>query len=317
MTPADGGVGVEVHSVRFRYGPRRGWALDDVSFEVPAGRVLGLVGPNGSGKTTLYRLLLGLAAPTDGRVLIDGRSPAAFRTQCGIGYLPEQVRLPGAARVSELAALMARLAGLGGAQARAATGALVEVLALGDKVDEMIAALSHGYRQRVGLLSVLLGDPPLLLLDEPANGLDPASVGLLRSLLRRLRRAGCTVLVSSHNLLELERVCDDMLILSEGRLLGRVSREELLARPDIWVVLLQPERPTPMPMAEASRVVHGAVRLAADEVAFPASDRARAFADAVEREGGSVERIERRPFDLEYLFHLRVQQGVESSAAGR
>lgn len=317
MTEADGGVRVEVQSLRFRYGPRRGWALDDVSFEVPGGRVLGLVGPNGSGKTTLYRLLLGLAAPSDGRVSIDGRPPAAFRTRWGIGYLPEQVRLPGAARVSELAALMARFAGLGGAQARAAIGTLIEILGLGGKADEKIAALSHGYRQRVGLLVVLLGDPPLLLFDEPANGLDPASVGLLRSLLRRLRRAGRTVLVSSHNLLELERVCDDMLILSEGRLLGRISREELLARPDIWVVLLRPEPPTPTPTAAADQVVQGAVRLAADEVAFPARDRARAFADTVEKEGGSVERIERRPFDLEYLFHLRVQQGAESPAADR
>ncbi len=317
MTPADGGVRVEVQNVRFRYGPRRGWALDDVSFEVPAGRILGLVGPNGSGKTTLYRLLLGLAAPSDGHVLIDGRPPAAFRTRRGIGYLPEQVRLPGAARVSELAALMARLAGLGGAQARAATGALVEILALGGKVDEKIAALSHGYRQRVGLLAVLLGDPPLLLFDEPANGLDPASVGLLRSLLRRLRRAGRTVLVSSHNLLELERVCDDMLIFREGRMLGRISREELLARPDIWIVMMRPEQPTSTPTAAAGEVVQGAVRLAADEVAFPSRDRARAFADAVERQGGWVERIERRPFDLEYLFHLRVQQGRDSPSAGR
>ncbi len=317
MTQTDGGVRVDVYDVRFRYGSRRGWALDDVSFEVAAGRVIGLAGPNGSGKTTLYRLLLGLTSPTRGRVALDGQAPATYRTQRGIGYLPEQLRLPGAARVSELASLMARLAGLGRERALSATAALVEILALGGVIDAQIATLSHGYRQRVGLLAVLLGDPRLLLLDEPANGLDPASVGILRTLLRRLRRAGRTVFISSHNLLQLERVCDDMLILSEGRLLGRISRRELAARPDVWVVLVRSEGSTPTPGAEASPLERGAVRLAADEVAFPNREMARAFANAVQREGGSVERIERRPFDLEYLFHLRVQQGREVPEAGR
>ncbi len=317
MTQTDGGAWVEVRNVRYRYGPRRGWALDGISFEVPAGRVLGLVGPNGSGKTTLYRLLLGLTSPTDGQLAIDGQPPAAYRTRRGIGYLPEQVRLPGAVRVSELGVLMARLAGLDALQARSSTAALVEVLALGDKVDARIATLSHGYRQRVGLLAVLLGDPRLLLLDEPANGLDPASVGLLRSLLRRLRRAGRTVFISSHNLLELERVCDDMLILSEGRLLGRISREELAARPDIWVVLVRSQPSASTTGAEASLIEQRALRLAADEVAFPSREAARAYADAVQREGGSVERVERRPFDLECLFHLQVQQGREALEADR
>lgn len=308
MTELGVGTRVEVRNVCYRYGPRRVWALDDISFEVAAGRVLGLVGPNGSGKTTLYRLLLGLTSPTEGSVAIDGQAPAAYRTRWGIGYLAEQVRLPGAARVSELATLMAGLAGLRGERARGAIATLLETLALENKVEAQIATLSHGYRQRVGLLAVLIGNPRLLLLDEPANGLDPASVGILRTLLRRLRRAGRTVFVSSHNLLELERVCDEMLILSEGRLQGRISRRELEAQPDIWVVLLGAEPLTSTLGAEARRLEHGGVRLSADEVAFPNRDAARAFAATVQREGGSVERVERRPFDLEYLFHLRVQQ---------
>ncbi len=155
---------------------------------------------------------------------------------------------------------------------------------------------------------MLLGSPRLLLLDEPANGLDPASVGILRTLLRRLRRAGRTVFVSSHNLLELERVCDEVFILSEGRLQGRISRRELAAQPDIWVVLVRTERLTSPLAVEAPPLEQGAVRLAADEVAFPNREMARAFAATVQREGGSVERLERRPFDLEYLFHLRVQR---------
>ncbi len=298
---------VEVEAVRYRYGPGMVWALDGVSFQIGQGGVLGLVGPNGSGKTTLYRLLLGFIGPGEGRIAVGGRAPRVYRVQRGIGYLPEQVRLPGAVRIHEFAVLMARLAGLRGEGARSAIGTLVQILALQDKIDSRIASLSHGYRQRVGLLAVLLGGPELLLLDEPATGLDPASVGVLRTVLRALRRRGRTVIVSSHNLLELERVCDEVLILREGQLLGRAGRDELVRRPDIWIVQLDVERlPNSSPL-DARRIELGGVRLAADEVAFTDREAARTFATAVRVGGGSVERVERRRFDLEFFFHSLVQ----------
>jgi ABC-type multidrug transport system ATPase subunit len=297
---------IEVEKARYRYGTGD-WALDNISFKVDSGVVLGLVGPNGSGKTTLYRLVLGLMRPQEGRVEVAGAAPAAHRRRFGIGYLPEQVKLPGNVRVRELAVLMARLAGLSGLQLSGAIDRLMGTLAIEETADALVGTLSHGYRQRVGLLAALLGDPDLLLFDEPANGLDPASIGVLRSVLRALKRKGRTVIVSSHNLLELERVCDEVLILSQGRLLGRTSRQELALHTDVWVVQLGVESEAALSRAQGLYTELEGVQLAADEVAFIDELAARRFAERVEAGGGGTEAIERRPFDLEYLFHSLVQ----------
>jgi len=315
MSLPDGHPLIEVENLSYRY--RRGGhaALQRLSFAVERGRVVGLVGPNGSGKTTLYRLILGFVRPREGRVAVGGTDPAAYRRTRGIGYLPEQVSLPGNVRVRELALLIARLAGLRGREVRRAIDCYMDRLALGGWADAVVGTLSHGYRQRVGLLAALLGDPELLLLDEPANGLDPASVGILRSVIRGLKRRGRTVVVSSHNLLELERLCDELLILGHGRLLGRSSRDELAERSAIWVVLLGTGRAGVCARAETLCPEFGGILLAADEAAFGDARSARAFATRVEAAGGSVESIERRPFDLEYLFHSLVQNDAPGDKA--
>ncbi len=304
---------VDVRGVRFRYRTAKQWALDDVSLQAKKGVVLGIVGPNGSGKTTLYRLILGLTRPNTGAILVSGTAPAAYRAAHGIGYLPEQVRLPGNVRVAEFAEFMARLAGLNGDDRRRAIERLMAFLGIADTSGEMIGTLSHGFRQRVGVLAALLGQPDLLLFDEPANGLDPESVAILRSLLRGLRRQGRTVIVSSHNLLELERLCDEVVILRQGRLLGHFSRSQLVTQPDNWVVQLGQGS-----IAASAETIglgpgSGGVRLAADEVVFAREEAAREFAARSRAAGQTVEAIERRPFDLEYLFHSLVQ-GQETEA---
>jgi len=295
--------------VRYRYRRAPVWALDNISVQIERGRVVGLVGPNGSGKTTLYRLILGFMPPQQGRVQVAGMAPAVYRKTQGIAYLPEQVRLPGRVRIGEFAVLMGRLAGLQGSVLSGTIDGLIRTLVLEDKADALIGALSHGYRQRVGLLAALLGDPELLLFDEPANGLDPSSVAVLRSLLRALKRRGRTVVVSSHNLLELERVCDDVLVLRHGELLGRWSQEEIEGRPDVWVVQMTPGAVAVGRRSEAVCTALGGVRMAVDEVAFADEQAARSWAERVTVAGdGTVESIERRRCDLEYLFHSLVQK---------
>jgi ABC-2 type transport system ATP-binding protein len=306
---------VELDGLRFRYRSADGWAVDDLTFTIQRGTVLGLIGPNGSGKTTLLRLLLGFLRPAAGRVSIGGRTPSDYRTGCGVGYLPEQVRMPGNVRVREFAILMARLAGLSASAIEPKLGRLMQGLALAEKPDSLIGVLSHGYRQRVGLLAALLGEPELVLLDEPANGLDPSSMGVLRSVLRALKRRGRTVVVSSHNLLELERVCDEILILREGRLLELCSRESLVARPDVWVVQLRALRKLEGGCVDGLCARLGGVRLANDEAGFTDGRRAREFARRVREAGAAVETIERRAFDLEYLFHSLLQR--QSSNGGK
>ncbi|UCC72843.1 MAG: ABC transporter ATP-binding protein [Gemmatimonadota bacterium] len=307
MSRVDGRGLVEAEDLHYRYPSGREPALDGLSLRIDRGRVIGLVGPNGSGKTTLYRTLVGFVRQQGGRVVVDGLDPAAYRRSRGIGYLPEQVRLPGNVRVDEFIVLMGRLAGLHGGQMSDAIERLMQVLDIGRAADALVKTLSHGYRQRVGLLAALLGDPELLLLDEPANGLDPVSVGILRSVLRSLKRDGRTVVVSSHNLLELERVCDEILVLRCGRLLGQISCEELTRRPDIWVVQLIAEGRDVPPTFEMACRELGGVRLAADEVAFDDERCARICKRWTENAGGTVEAVEQRRFDLEYLFHSLVQ----------
>lgn len=299
---------VELDGLRFRYRSADGWAIDDLTFTIQRGTVLGLIGPNGSGKTTLFRLLLGFLLPAAGRVSIGGRTPSDYRTGCGVGYLPEQVRMPGNVRVREFAILMARLAGLPVSSIEPMLERLMQGLALAEKSDSLIGQLSHGYRERVGLLAALLGESEFVLLDEPANGLDPSSMGVLRSVLRALKRRGRTVIVSSHNLLELEKICDEIVILSEGRLLGRCTRESLVARPDVWVVQLRALRKLESGCMDGLCAKLDGVRLATDEAGFTDGRRAREFARRVSAAGAAVETIERRTFDLEYLFHSLLQK---------
>ena len=147
MTDSESRRFVEVDSLRYRYRSARSWALDEISFQAERGLVLGLVGPNGSGKTTLFRLILGFMLPESGRVSVGGEEPAAYRTSCGVGYLPEQVRLPGNVRVRELAVLMGRLAGLRGIELDGAIDRHMSILAIEEKADALVSSLSHGYRR--------------------------------------------------------------------------------------------------------------------------------------------------------------------------
>ncbi len=293
---------LELRDVSYRYDRYGPWALDGISFRVGRGVVLGIVGPNGSGKTTLFRLILGFMAPRQGQVRIGGWPARGFRTKRGIGYVPEQVRLPPTVRVRKLAGLAGSLAGLSKAEFNEASERLLSELGLEAKADARVGTLSHGYRQRVGLLIALMGDPELLMLDEPANGLDPGSNGMLRSVLRGLKRQGRTLIVSSHNLLELERVYDEVLVLSGGRRLGSISKAELTRKSDVWVVQLRAASMRAAELAAVCGELDG-VLLAVDEAAFTDQDCAHSFADRIAAAGGSVESIEPRPFDLEYLFH--------------
>jgi ABC-2 type transport system ATP-binding protein len=201
------------------YGPRL--AVHDVSFDVEAGEVMGLLGPNGSGKTTVLRMIAGYLRPSAGTLRLAGLDtidgPLESRRQ--IGYVPEEAPLYDWMKVDELLAFMGRLKGLGGATLHAAERAVVERLALGDVRRLPVGKLSRGYRQRVAVAQALLSDPPILVFDEPTNGLDPHQIIEVRELIRSLAGSH-TILVASHILHEMERVADRVAILLGGRLLA-------------------------------------------------------------------------------------------------
>jgi len=201
------------------FGPRL--AVDHVSLQVEAGEVMGLLGPNGSGKTTILRILTGYLLPSSGTARIADLDvvDSALAARAQVGYVPEDVPLYGWMRVREFLGFMARLRGLGGRAATRAVEAVIERLDLGGVRRLLIGKLSRGYRQRVAIAQALLGNPALLILDEPTNGLDPRQIIEMRGHIRALAGER-TVLVTSHILGEIERVADRAAILLEGRLLG-------------------------------------------------------------------------------------------------
>jgi ABC-2 type transport system ATP-binding protein len=216
---------IEVHGLTKRYG--RVTAVDDLSFTLCPGRVTGFVGATGAGKSTTIRMLLGLARPTAGTATVDGRRYASLADPLRhVGALVDpQVFHPGRTGRDALR-VIGRAARIPASRADAVLG-LVELTGAAHR---RVRGYSTGMRQRLAIAAALLGDPHTLVLDEPANGLDPEGVHWLRGLLRAHAAQGRTVLVSSHLLAELAQTIDDVIIISRGRLVTHEPMSGLLAR---------------------------------------------------------------------------------------
>jgi ABC-2 type transport system ATP-binding protein len=211
-------VVVAADALTKRYGNRT--VVNDVSFDVRAGEVVGLLGPNGSGKSTILRILTGYLVPTAGSARVGGFDVVAQSraARSCVGYVPEDVPLYPHMRVDESLSFMGRMRGLDGKALAHAIDAACDRLGLRTVRDLAITKLSRGYRQRVAIAQSVLHRPQLLVLDEPTNGLDPRQIIELRGLVRDLART-CAVLVTSHVLSEIERVAHRVAILMDGRLL--------------------------------------------------------------------------------------------------
>jgi ABC-2 type transport system ATP-binding protein len=210
-------VAFELAAVSKQYAGRR-VALAGVDLVVPAGTALGMLGPNGAGKTTALKRLLGFTRPSRGAARLRGPDPYDAAARIGVGYLPERLALPSAMTLRAFLTLHARLIGLSGGGAARAVEAVADTTGVRDRLGERLASLSKGLAQRVGFASALLGDPAVLVLDEPTSGLDPLGVRDARDWIQAARDRGATVLVCSHVLSEVERTCDQVVILNEGRI---------------------------------------------------------------------------------------------------
>ncbi len=210
-------------AVSKRYGATE--ALRGIDLEVQEGELLGLLGPNGAGKSTLVKIACGLVRPSGGGVRVCGAPAGSPGARRALGYLAELFRFPGWATADELLVLHQRLAGSrGGAGER---GELLSLVGLAEARDRRVDTMSKGMQQRLGLAQALVGRPPLLLLDEPTSALDPAGRRTVRALLEELRRRGVAVLLNTHLLSEVERVCDRVAIIDRGRLVAAGTPDEL------------------------------------------------------------------------------------------
>ncbi|MFC4000094.1 ABC transporter ATP-binding protein [Prauserella oleivorans] len=218
---------LRISTISRSFGDHR--VLDDVSFDVEPGRMTGFLGANGAGKTTTMRIILGVLAPDSGSVTWNGK-PVTQSVRQRFGYMPEERGLYPKMKVAEQIAWFGRLHGLSAAKATSNTEKLLEQLELAERADDKLEALSLGNQQRAQVAAALVHDPTLLILDEPFSGLDPIAVETVLRVLRERAADGVPVLFSSHQLAVVERLCDDLVIISGGRITASGGREELRER---------------------------------------------------------------------------------------
>jgi ABC-2 type transport system ATP-binding protein len=236
-----GASGIAVRGLTKRFG--RVVAVNDLSFDVLPGRVTGFLGPNGAGKTTTLRMLLGLVVPTSGTALVDGAPYRALRDPARrVGAVLEASGF----HPARSARNALRVVAAAGAIPRSRVDEVLTMVGLGDDAGRSVGGFSLGMRQRLELARALLGDPDVLVLDEPANGLDPQGIAWLRGFLRWYAAQGRIVLISSHLLAEAEQTLDDVIVLSAGRLAaqGPVSTlAQMMGRPpEVRVRTPEPDR---------------------------------------------------------------------------
>ena len=223
-------IAIAIQNLSHRYGSVV--AVDHLSLEIPEGAVYGLIGPNGAGKTTTIRSICTLLVPTSGDVLVQGLSIRrdARSIRPALGYMPDNFGLYDELRVWEYLDFFARCYAIAPAVRATTIPEVLELVDLSGKHDAYVAGLSRGMRQRLAIARTLLHDPSILILDEPAAGLDPRARIELRELLRELRRLGKTILLSSHILSDLAEICTHVAIVDRGRLVVDGPLSEVLSR---------------------------------------------------------------------------------------
>lgn len=214
---------IELKNVTKKYGDFK--ALDDVSFKIEKGEIVGFLGQNGAGKTTTMKIITGLIEPTEGQVLINDE-PIGKKNKTKIGFMPENTPLYDSLTVKEFISFMAEIKGLKRADKKKEVDSLISKLNLQGVENKVIKNLSKGYKQRVSLAGVLVGDPEVLILDEPNVGLDPKQIIEVRNLITSLK-GDHTILLSSHILTEINQICDRVIIIDNGKIIATDTTENL------------------------------------------------------------------------------------------
>ena len=306
---------IEIRNLKRYFGPTK--AVDDISFSVSSGQIFGFIGPNGAGKTTTMRILATLDEPTGGDAFIDGTSIAEEPEKARrlIGFMPDNLPTHRDISVHDYLDFFARAYGIVGVRRREVVESVEEFTNLGGIRDKMLKALSKGMKQRVNLARALIHDPPFLILDEPAAGLDPRARIELRELLKILSQQGKSILISSHILSELGEMCDGAAIIEHGKLVGAGSLDEIVTATKKSATLSVIIRPLSEPevlhrhMLESPRVHEAQLVGAHVELELEGGDEACAelLAGALQKGFRIVEFTQRRAH-LEEIF-MNVTKG--------
>ena len=309
-----GELRIEARSLSKHYGSLV--AVDELSFEVRSGEVLGFLGPNGAGKSTTMKMLTGFLTPTSGTATINGHdvitdSLAARRT---IGYLPEGAPAYGEMTVRSFIEFVARARGFQGKDAKDKAAAAIERLNLSRVPEQAIETLSKGFKRRVGLAQAILHDPQVLILDEPTDGLDPNQKHEVRRLIREMS-SDKIIIISTHLLEEVHAVCNRAMIISDGRLLVDDTPDGLIARSRyhnaVTLVVEQPERVasilSELPQARKVELREGELTV------FPAEGESlfEVISDTVRTQGWSVSELRLEAGRLDEVFRQVTQGEVE------
>src|SRR4051812_25356615 len=306
-------IAAEHLSKTFRVGfwARKVRAVVDLSVEVRRGEIFGLLGPNGAGKTTTIKMLLGFVRPTSGRATVAGHAAGSLASRRRLGYLPENPALYEYLNGIEYLRFAGRLSGLSRADAARTADVLLEKVGLAGRADRAIRRFSKGMVQRLGLAQALIGDPEIVVLDEPMSGLDPIGRKDVRDLIFSLRTEGRTVLFSTHILSDVEAICDRIGIIAEGRLTDCGTLTSLL-KPGVRAVeVLAQEVP---PDLKARLATDGAKILERDDgtvLTFANQSSADAAVRDIVTGGGRLVSLSPHRDTLEALFVQRARGSAQ------
>jgi ABC-2 type transport system ATP-binding protein len=311
--PVDGAPAILIEHARKDYGKAAGGrreAVADVSISVSRGAIHGLLGPNGAGKTTTLKMLLGLVRPSGGRFEILGVPAGKAGARGRLGFLPESPYFPSQLTAGEAMTLYGQLCGVSRAELAQQTAELLDRVGLDGRQKTLLSKFSRGMLQRLGLAQTLLGKPEVLVLDEPASGLDPVGQRDVRNLMVELKNMGATILLSSHQLSEVEAISDEVTILNRGRVAARGHIDSLLNVAGQTSVTARGEGELPAPVRDVVEdvAVDGSVQV------FSVADASvRGVVDALDDAGWAVVSLAPKRASLEDYFASML---ADTDAAG-
>jgi ABC-2 type transport system ATP-binding protein len=271
-------------------------AVDDLSFEIPRGEIFGLLGPNGAGKTTTIRMLMDIIKPDSGEARVLGEPPGQSRRR--VGYLPEERGLYRTLRVIECLGYLGELKGMSRSAARQRATQLLEQVELAEWGKRKVDELSRGMQQKVQLIASIIHDPDLVILDEPFQGLDPVNAEMVRGLIRDLRAQGKTVVLSAHEMSQVEMLCERIVLINHGRAVldGRLAEIKQRFAPN--AIEISP----PLPLEGWPGVAHVAAADGRQRVTLDPGAQPRQLLQQIVERGLPLDQFERATATLDEIF---------------